>query len=107
MQGNRKTLALSASHGENGGGGSGIARILGSGIAGVSELIIFHPVDTIAKRLMSNETRVVKGTTTETLSALNSIIFRKNANAGAVKKFVSLFPGLGFGAGYKILQRGE
>jgi len=28
------------------------------GTAGISELAIFHPVDTIAKRLMSNETRV-------------------------------------------------
>ena len=29
------------------------ARIIGSAVAGVSELALFHPVDTIAKRLMS------------------------------------------------------
>ena len=29
------------------------ARILGSAVAGVSELALFHPADTIAKRLMS------------------------------------------------------
>lgn len=54
---------------------SGTARILGSGASGVSccvvvagiandgvqgiaELIVFHPVDTIAKRLMSNKSKV-------------------------------------------------
>ena len=29
------------------------------GLTGVSELLIFHPVDTIAKRLMSNKAKVV------------------------------------------------
>lgn len=37
---------------------SGIARVAGAGTAGIAELIVFHPVDTIAKRLMSNATRV-------------------------------------------------
>merc|ERR1712093_535463 len=31
-----------------------LPRLVGSGIAGVSELSLFHPVDTIAKRLMSS-----------------------------------------------------
>jgi hypothetical protein len=35
------------------------ARLLGSGLSGVAELIIFHPVDTIAKRLMSNKDKSV------------------------------------------------
>lgn len=35
--------------------GSGFARVMGSGTAGLLELILFHPVDTIAKRLMTNE----------------------------------------------------
>ena len=34
---------------------SGLARMAGSGTAGLLELILFHPVDTIAKRLMTNE----------------------------------------------------
>lgn len=75
---------------------SGTARILGSGVSGVSELLIFHPVDTIAKRLMSNKAKV---------SSLNSIIFRDAASAPLPKKLVSLFPGLGYAAGYKISQR--
>ena len=39
---------------------SGVARVLGSGSAGVLELLIFHPVDTIAKRLMSNKASSVR-----------------------------------------------
>lgn len=45
---------------------SGTARFLGSASSGVLELLIFHPVDTVAKRLMSNQTRVscmISGTT--------------------------------------------
>lgn len=38
-------------------------------------------------------------------SALNSIIFRDYATASLGRKFFSLFPGLGYAAGYKIAQR--
>jgi hypothetical protein len=78
---------------------SGLARVLGSGSAGIAELAVFHPVDTIAKRLMSNQTRV------SGLSELNNVIFKDKANASAGRKFFSLFPGLGYAAGYKVLQR--
>ncbi|KAK5936978.1 high copy suppressor of abf2 [Knufia obscura] len=78
---------------------SGTARLLGSGSAGIAELAIFHPVDTIAKRLMSNSTKVTS------VSAFNTVIFRDSASAPVVKKFTSLFPGLGYAAGYKVLQR--
>jgi hypothetical protein len=37
---------------------SGKARFLGSASSGILELIIFHPVDTVAKRLMSNQNKV-------------------------------------------------
>lgn len=40
-----------------------------------------------------------------TFSALNSIIFRDHATASLGRKFFSLFPGLGYAAGYKISQR--
>ncbi|MCJ1307209.1 Mitochondrial GTP/GDP carrier protein 1 [Agyrium rufum] len=78
---------------------SATARLLGSGSAGIAELAIFHPVDTIAKRLMSNQTKI------SNVSTLNNVIFRDYANAAAGRKFTSLFPGLGYAAGYKILQR--
>ncbi|KAJ7932727.1 mitochondrial carrier protein [Mycena leptocephala] len=38
---------------------SGTARVLGSGASGIAELLIFHPVDTVAKRLMSNKAKRV------------------------------------------------
>ncbi|KAJ9137016.1 hypothetical protein NKR19_g8326 [Coniochaeta hoffmannii] len=78
---------------------SNFARLLGSGSAGISELAVFHPVDTIAKRLMSNESKV------NSVAKFNAVIFKDKANASFGKKFVSLFPGLGYAAGYKVLQR--
>jgi hypothetical protein len=33
------------------------------------------------------------------------VVFKESANASISKKFVSLFPGLGYAAGYKVLQR--
>jgi len=38
-------------------------------------------------------------------SSLNSILFRDAATAPLPKKLVSLFPGLGYAAGYKVSQR--
>ncbi|KAK3672938.1 high copy suppressor of abf2 [Recurvomyces mirabilis] len=75
------------------------ARILGAGTAGLAELLVFHPVDTIAKRLMSNQTRVTSS------SQLNSVIFKSHASDPITGRFFSLFPGLGYAAAYKILQR--
>ncbi|KAJ6500796.1 mitochondrial carrier protein [Mycena sanguinolenta] len=77
---------------------SGTARILGAGTSGIAELLIFHPVDTIAKRLMSNKAQVSWGT-------VGPIIFREHATASIPKRFLSLFPGLGYAAGYKVAQR--
>lgn len=78
---------------------SGSARILGSATAAVAELAIFHPVDTISKRLMSNQTKVTS------LSKLNSVIFKNTADQALTTRLLSLFPGLGYAAGYKVLQR--
>lgn len=100
---NDKIAATSAA--AAGASGSTKARILGSAIAGVSELSLFHPVDTIAKRLMSTETRIVVTSASTTGANLNHAIFRESCNKSTVQKFGSLFPGIGFGAVYKILQR--
>lgn len=82
------------------------ARLLGSAVAGLSELTLFHPVDTIAKRLMSNESRVlVLNSASTTAVNLNHAIFRDAYNKNPFSKVGSLFPGIGFGAAYKILQR--
>jgi hypothetical protein len=37
---------------------SATARVLGSAFAGILELLGFHPVDTVAKRLMNNPNKV-------------------------------------------------
>ena len=47
--------------------------------------------------------KVVEGG--QTLSNLNKAIFQKHAGSGSLKKYSSLFPGIGFGAAYKVLQR--
>ncbi|PVU99890.1 hypothetical protein BB559_000312 [Furculomyces boomerangus] len=86
---------------------SGTARLLGSGTAGFSELLLFHPVDTIAKRLMNNTSKIYspdKGISAG-LSNLRQVIFRDAASKGIGSRFLSLFPGMGYAAGYKILQR--
>ncbi|KAI6123418.1 mitochondrial carrier protein [Pisolithus croceorrhizus] len=88
---------MAPSHAGNG-KDSGTARVLGSGASGVAELVVFHPVDTVAKRLMSNKSKV-------SMSTLSSIIFRDHASASLRQKFLSLFPGLGYAAGYKVAQR--
>ena len=36
------------------------ARLAGSGTSGILELLGFHPVDTVAKRLMNNQEKVTK-----------------------------------------------
>ncbi|KAL4900029.1 hypothetical protein BDW74DRAFT_162556 [Aspergillus multicolor] len=78
---------------------SGTARLLGSGSAGIAELLVFHPIDTTTKRLMSNQTRITSSI------EFNKVVFKEYANAPVGRKFTSLFPGLGYAAGYKVLQR--
>ena len=38
------------------------------------------------------------------VAALNQVIFKNYANASIFSKFTSLFPGLGYAAGYKVQQ---
>ncbi|CAL1705999.1 unnamed protein product [Somion occarium] len=77
---------------------SSVQELQSTYLSGVAELFVFHPVDTIAKRLMSNKTKV-------SFSTLSPILFRDYATAPLGRKLLSLFPGLGYAAGYKITQR--
>lgn len=59
---------------------------------------------------MPIETRRAKHTDEDTIqiagtAQLNKVIFKDMADATLGRKFVSLFPGLGYAAGYKVLQR--
>jgi len=75
-----------------------LARFGGAGTAGACELLIFHPVDTVAKRLMNNPERL-------TGSNWQKVIFQDKATASIGTKYGSLFPGIGYGAIYKVTQR--
>jgi len=74
------------------------ARFLGAGIAGCVELPIFHPADTVAKRLMASK---------ESFNRTNwaTVVFQDKASLGARARFLSLFPGVCVGAAFKITQR--
>jgi len=97
-------------HNNNNSTTTGISRVVGGAAAGFLELAVFHPVDTIIKRLMFN-----KGPSTVTMAGLgggnvtitnySSIIFRDQSNASTLQKYKSLFPGFKFALGYKVLQR--
>ncbi|KAL6941541.1 Mitochondrial GTP/GDP carrier protein 1 [Hanseniaspora osmophila] len=67
---------------------SGTAKILGSASSALFELAVFHPVDTISKRLMSNHTKIAS------LDQFKQVIFKN-----------SLYAGLGFNIYYKMFQR--
>jgi hypothetical protein len=54
---------------------------------------------------MSTETRIVATSVSDTALNLNHAIFRESYNKTPFQKIGSLFPGIGFGAAYKILQR--
>lgn len=88
-------------------GGSPYPYIIGSATSGVLEILIFHPIDTIAKRLMSNTETIFKqgAPRSENMTRLNDTLFRKAANKSIVGKWFSLYPGVNFGAAYKVLQR--
>ena len=63
------------------------AKALGAIVAGVSEVAVFHPVDTIIKGKMNNTT-ILSGKHTLNIEALRR-----------------LYSGVGFGLTYKITQR--
>jgi len=92
------------------------ALALGSATAGLLEIGIFHPIDTVAKRLMSHQQRVVMlggsasgahAGTTSLLQRLSAVALRDAAgpNTTALRQWISLFPGLSAAVGYKVLQR--
>lgn len=87
--------------------GSPYPYIIGSATSGILEILIFHPIDTIAKRLMSNTSTIFQqgAPRSENMQRLNETLFRKAADRSVVGKWFSLYPGVNFGAAYKVLQR--
>lgn len=62
--------------------------------------VLFPSFLPIALRMIADPKEKVSS-----VAKLNTVIFKDKANASAGRKFVSLFPGLGYAAGYKVLQR--
>mmetsp|Transcript_236 Transcript_236/g.319 ORF Transcript_236/g.319 Transcript_236/m.319 type:complete len:298 (-) Transcript_236:65-958(-) len=73
-----------------------LPKVMGAASAACVEIGIFHPVDTVAKRLMSN---------TDNTRPIREVIFRNAVDLPALGKARSLFPGLQFAVYYKGFQR--
>lgn len=74
-------------------------------LAGFMEIAVFHPFDTVSKRLMSNQQPVVAQNFSETCARLNSVIFKGAEDTNLLGKIRHLYPGSGYAAGYKVSQR--
>ena len=84
-----------------------LASFCAATTAGVSEIMVFHPADTMGKRIQYFEGKSSGTNTTvsQKLRSLNDVIFRDKASLPLYKRWGSLYPGLGFATGYKVLQR--
>lgn len=78
---------------------------LAAGMAGTLEIMIFHPFDTMAKRLMSHKGTLRGNSWAETSSNLNKTIFKQHATSGVFDKIKYMYPGSLYAIMYKILQR--
>ena len=74
------------------------AKIIGSSMSGILEISLFHPVDTIAKRLMHNKKSNIN-------KSNYSNLFKEHHTSNLINKYKSLYTGAKFATGYKILQR--
>ncbi len=94
--------------GDSNAGAVRVARVAGSATAGVVELFGFHPVDTVAKRLMNHPgtVRTPGISFAAAMDGYSRVVLREAyTEPSFLRRYISLFPGLSFAAGYKILQR--
>ena len=71
---------------------------MGGGIAGIFEIGLFHPIDTLTKRTMYNKEKMSR-------KNLSQILFKEYSDKNILDKYKSLYTGAKFGMFYKILQR--
>ena len=77
-------------------------KLIGSGFAGILESLIFHPADTISKRLMSNQDNlIVSGKN----SNLKKILLQTQINDTVKSQMRGLYNGLGFSLMHRFTQR--
>jgi len=86
---------------------SNTARILGAGSAGFVEIVLFHPMDTVSKRLMSHQAPIYVSGQSLTIARANlrEVIFREFSHSSPFRQLLGLFPGFKFGVMFKISQR--
>lgn len=77
------------------------ARALSGSLAGVLEILLFHPVDTTAKRLMVDR-RAARSWRLGAEIALGKVALA----APLPHKLRAMYPGAGYAMCYKVLQRG-
>ena len=77
-------------------------KLIGSGIAGILESLIFHPADTISKRLMSNQDKIIISGNN---SNLRRILFQTQINTTTNQQIRGLYNGLGFSLMHRFTQR--
>jgi hypothetical protein len=73
-----------------------LPKVVGACSAALVEIGIFHPVDTVAKRMMSN---------TDSTRAVGEVIFKHAHGQPLGVRMKSLYPGLEFAVAYKAFQR--
>lgn len=74
------------------------SRILASGAAGGLELCLFYPMDTITKRMMNSRDRFSRAN-------WRAVVLQGADASGLAGKMKAFFPGISFGAAYKVTQR--
>ncbi|MHB1949818.1 MAG: MC/SLC25 family protein [Gammaproteobacteria bacterium] len=75
--------------------------VVGPGIAALSELAVFHPLDTISKRLQNHKEKIAW----DDKEALNKVIFSTKYQDATTAKIGSLYNGFKQAIAYKALQR--
>lgn len=82
------------------------AKLAGSGTAGILEATLFHPTDTISKRLMSNKKPVVVfGKNSNILQILLHTDKTPNTSYNPARHIQSLYNGFGFSLTHRFIQR--
>lgn len=86
------------------------ARFFGPMFAGVCEVSLFHPLDTVAKRIIVNTTRITSDNTTTAAHKLYKVVFpnvpqSSSSFKSAFNHVRALYPGMAAGLLYKVSQR--
>lgn len=77
-------------------------KLIGSGTAGILESLIFHPADTVSKRLMSNQEKLILS---GNKSNIKSILLQTQINTTFKTQIRGLYNGLGFSLMHRFTQR--